>query len=144
MKMNSRLIATVATCLWLASVAAASAQEQRVRAYVPFAFTVGQTTFPSGTYEVSRVHAQTNVLMVQGDLHSAILIADSANPAQSHGTAHLTFYRYGGQYFLRGVVFDRTLDLSLPETAGERQISERPRDRLTAGPEVVSVLAQRH
>jgi len=66
MKMYPRLIATVAACLWLASVAAASAQDERVRAQVPFGFAVGETTFPSGTYEVSRVHAETNVLIVRG------------------------------------------------------------------------------
>jgi hypothetical protein len=143
MKINLRSIATVATCLWLASVAAASAQDQRVQAHVPFAFTVGQTDFPSGKYEVSRVRAQTNVLMLRGNLHSVILIADSVDAGEPGGAPHLKFYRYGGRYFLRGVVFDRTLDLSLPETPGERQISERPQNRLTTGPEIVRVVAQR-
>ena len=51
--------------------------------HVPFAFTVGQTTLPSGTYEVTRVHAQTNVIMVRDALHSVILMADAEIAASS-------------------------------------------------------------
>ena len=46
MKVYPRLIATIAACLLLASVSRASAQDERVRAEVPFAFTAGQTTLP--------------------------------------------------------------------------------------------------
>ena len=70
MKIYPRLIATIAACLFLASVSRVSAQDERVRAQVPFAFTVGQTTLPSGTYEVTRMPGQTNVIMVRGALHT--------------------------------------------------------------------------
>jgi hypothetical protein len=143
MKMHPRLIATVATCLFLASVSAVSAQEQRLRAHVPFAFTVGQTTLPSGTYEVSRLNAQSEVLLVRGDIHSVILRVDRADGGGPDDTTRLEFHRYADQYFLRGVVFERTLDLSVPETPGERGAAEQRHGRFTAGVETVTVLAQR-
>ena len=94
MKTYPRLIATIATCLFLASVGRASAQDERVRAHVPFAFTVGQTTLPSGTYEVTRMHAQTNVIMVRDALHTVILMADTGDRGELDSATRLEFHRY--------------------------------------------------
>jgi hypothetical protein len=143
MKMYPRLIATIAAALFLASVSRVSAQDERVRAHVPFAFTVGQTTLPSGTYEVTRVHAQTNVVMVRGALHTVILMADTGDRGERDATTRLEFHRYADNYFLRGVVFEGTLDLALPETAAERLAAEQRRAQSAAGPDTVAILAQR-
>ena len=143
MKTYPRLIATIATCLFLASVSRASAQDERVRADVPFAFTVGQTTLPSGTYEVTRVHAQTNVIMVRDALHSVILMADTGDRGELDPATRLEFHRYADSYFLRGVVFEGTLNLALPETAAERLAAEQRRAQSATGPETVAILAQR-
>jgi hypothetical protein len=143
MRMYPRLIATIAARLFLASVSRASAQDERVRAQVPFAFTVGQTTLPSGTYEVTRVHAQTNVVMIRSALHTVILMADTGDRSDLDATTRLEFHRYADNYFLRGVVFEGTLDLALPETAAERLAAEQRRAQSAAGPDTVAILAQR-
>jgi len=143
MKTYPRLIATFAACLVLASVSRVSAQDERVQAQVPFAFTVGQTTLPSGTYEVARLPGQTNVVIVRGALHTVILMADTAERGELKENTSLEFHRYADSYFLRGVVFDGSLDLALPETATERVAAEQRRAQAANGPETVAIVAQR-
>jgi hypothetical protein len=143
MKMYPRLIGAIAASLLLVSVSRVSAQDQRLRAQVPFAFTVGQTTLPSGTYEVTRLHAQTNVIMVRGAVHTIILMADTGDGGKLDDTTRLEFHRYADHYFLRGVVFERTLDLTLPATSAERLAAEQRRGQSLPGPETVAIVAQR-
>ena len=143
MKIYPRLIATIAACLFLASVSRVSAQDERVRAEVPFAFTAGQTTLPSGTYEVTRLPGQTNVIMVRGALHTVILMADTADRGELEENTRLEFHRYADSYFLRGVVFEGSLDLALPETAAERVAAEQRRAQSATGPDTVAIVAQR-
>ena len=143
MKVYPRLIATIAACLLLASVSRVSAQDERVRAQVPFAFTVGQTTLPSGTYEVRRMPGQTNVVIVSGALHTLILMADTADREELDENTRLEFHRYADSYFLRGVVFEGSLNLALPEPAAERAAAEQRRAQSATGPDTVAILAQR-
>ena len=91
---------------------------------------------------MTRLPGQTNVIMVRGALHTIILMADTADRGELDET-RLEFHRYADSYFLRGVVFEGSLDLALPETAAERVAAEQRRAQSATGPDTVAIVARR-
>jgi len=131
--------ATIAICLITTSTFA-QAESLRLRFHVPFAFTVENTTFAAGEYEIT---APAHLLLDLRNVKSQAAAFEHAKPAQSRkeadGRVRLIFNRYGSEYFL-AVVSDgswaSTYDMR--ESKEEKRLADTsPRPQL----KVVSVLA---
>jgi|tagenome__1003787_1003787.scaffolds.fasta_scaffold20283110_2 hypothetical protein len=133
----------------LASVAALSvpatvrAQDLKLESQVPFAFNAGHGSLPADSYYISRMDGQSDVLMVRSRSHGAMVLVQRADAADVSGTPELVFHRYGDQYFLRGIRFSGSLEMTLPESRDEHEAADRaPRSASAAGIETV-VIASR-
>ena len=129
--------------LWLGS---AGAQEPgtKIRASIPFDFTVKGKTLPAGEYEVSRVMDEPITLLLRNvhDKHDEVVV--ETEPVIGRMTPkrdELIFNRYGESYFLSEVFTagEQTGEELYP-THRERELrSEMARNQ--AGPETVTVAA---
>lgn len=81
----------------------ALAQDHKVKATIPFKFTVNGRTLPAGTYTISNEANSPRMLTIadreEGVAIMAITIPDAGYSADNK----LVFHRYGNQYFLSGV-----------------------------------------
>jgi hypothetical protein len=85
-------------------VGTSSAQENRVKATVPFAFTVGDTTLPAGTYIVGSSFNSPNALSLT-NWEKKVNVRAMGQPNQTnpkHADV-LVFHKYGNEYFLSQV-----------------------------------------
>jgi hypothetical protein len=116
----------------------AKAQSTDTITKVPFTFNVGASVLPPDTYRVSQFGGHTDVFMISGVRHSAILLSQP-DGSTTDDNPRLVFHRYGDSYFLREVRLAGNRGFSLPETRQERDAQERIAARST--PEVIVVLA---
>ena len=124
----------------------AGAQEPgtKIRASIPFDFTVKGKTLPAGEYEVSRVMDEPIALLLRNvhDKHDEVVV--ETEPVIGRMTPkrdELIFNRYGESYFLSEVFTagEQTGEELYP-THRERELrSEMARNQ--AGPETVTVAA---
>jgi hypothetical protein len=138
MKTYARTIVTLAGLALIVSATTLNAQSTDTITKVPFAFNVGSSLMPRDTYRVSRIGGHTDVFMISGFNHSAILIGQPDDP-KTDDSPRLVFHRYGDSYFLREVRLAGSTGFSLPETRLERDAQERIAGRST--PEVIVVAA---
>lgn len=106
----------------------ASAQSMRVRANVPFNFTVGSKGLPVGTYDIQGISSSgSNTLLVRAQDGSASMIV-SSNAAETVNGANktkLVFNRYRDQYFLSEIwVEGATRGHQLPKTSREKELAK--------------------
>jgi hypothetical protein len=110
-----------AGCLW---TPIARAQDQpSYQASIPFAFYIGDTLFPAGTYHITQ--AAQNMLRYSNERGVAVAyqLALAKELAPSATTGQLTFDLYGSSYFLR--------EFSAPDQgSGPHMASASPRGRL--------------
>lgn len=142
MSMFSRFAIPLAAAAAITTAAPVSAQDVDLFARVPFEFTVGNTTLPRDTYQLSRLNGHTEMLLVRGERKGLFVRAEEARP-QGPASPSLLFHRYGDQYFLREVRLDGRARLDLPETDAERDAAERRADRAAAVMQTVVVHAER-
>jgi hypothetical protein len=136
--------------LALATAAASNAQSaNKVVADIPFAFTVGDQSMPSGQYAVREANSLGNALMIQSNdaKSSVIRLTHSIRPDTSK-SARLVFHRYGERYFLAevwggGDSTGRQLLKSRQERASERELaSTRSKsDQAQSTYETIEILA---
>jgi len=137
----------VAGCLLsVLLLGSAGAQEPgtKIRASIPFEFTVKGKTLPAGEYEVSRVMDEPIALLLRNvhDKHDEVVV--ETEPVIGRMTPkrdELIFNRYGESYFLSEVFTagEQTGEELYP-THRERELrSEMARNQ--AGPETVTVAA---
>lgn len=118
-------VATFAICLTTLSTYAQSSLT--LRCSVPFAFTVGNTVFPAGKYEVTQPYRY--VLLVR-NVETQFSVFEQALPqslTNVGGSAKVVFHRYGGEYFLTQVqVTDGVVNstYNLRESGLEKQLTE--------------------
>jgi hypothetical protein len=104
----------------------ALAQDDAVRATMPFDFTVGSRLLPAGTYQINRIH--NDLIEIQSaDKGVAILSASISDENQSKNGPVLVFDKYGGQYFLREVLSGPAgaLNVNLPLSASEERVRKQ-------------------
>jgi hypothetical protein len=102
MTQMKRIIAV--TLLATASLMAhtgASAQT-KLRATIPFDFTVGNDKLPAGTYEISHAGSQDILLSCQ-QKHKNVFVVLTSTDEVRQSPDELIFNRYGDQYFLSEV-----------------------------------------
>jgi hypothetical protein len=120
----------------------------RVKADIPFNFTVGNKEFKAGTYSVGRLPgARTGDILIVRSEDGDEVGNYNVNPAYGKGEskAKLVFHRYGSQYFL-AQVFDGQggEGAQFMKSKAEREAAKK-RDVITqntAEPEFVTVIAQ--
>ena len=106
----------------------ASAQGQsfayRVKANIPFDFTVGEKKLPAGEYSVGRVGQGSDIAMSITELNGrakAMRLTYTTVTLHPKKKASLIFHRYGDQYFLFQMwQAGETAGRQFPESASER------------------------
>ena len=96
----SRVMA--AASLLVGGASSARAQHERIVSSVPFAFMVGQTELPAGSYEVRQEGADPTIVSIVGDdgrhVANAITIAAAA-AASKRSKSSLVFRKFGNEIF---------------------------------------------
>jgi hypothetical protein len=122
----NRLFSAAGLFTVLAATTFSYGQSSTVKADVPFAFQMGETTMPAGTYFIRE---SGFLLTVQGEAGhpSAMILAnpESRRDKASHGS--LEFTRYGGDYFLTKV-WDGDSEghgRALPKGKREKELARR-------------------
>src|SRR5688572_13193987 len=113
MKTYARTFVALAGFAFIVTAAVVNAQSLDTITKVPFAFAVGSSLMPSDTYRVSKLGGHTDVFMISGFRHSAILLGQPEGSGIDD-TPRLVFHRYGDSYFLREVRLAGSTGLSLP------------------------------
>lgn len=142
MSMFSRFAIPLTAAAAITAAAPVSAQDVDLVAHVPFEFTVGNSVLPRDTYQLSRLDAHPEMLLVRGERKGLFVRTEEAR-TQRREAPSLLFHRYGDQYFLRQVRLDGRARLDLPETTAERDAAEGRADRAAAVMETVIVAADR-
>ncbi len=133
------IVGTVAGLLMLSIGAPAKAQSNLETAVIPFAFTVGHTSLPAGTYEVSYLNQSPDVILVRSMFHSAFVIANEAGEGNATEMPQLVFDRIGDHYFLRDIRFVEGVDRNLPEPRAERRALDQRADRSAGNADKVAL-----
>ena len=105
----------------LISMGSARAHAQALTFKVPFDFTVGNQTLPTGTYQVSKVSGHA-ILIRTNDGRFGAMTTTFADDKGSYGVGKLIFAKYGNQYFLHEVLCnDVAINEEIPKSEGEKQ-----------------------
>lgn len=112
--------------LAIASAAActgAGAQQQGLRANIPFNFAVGDTWMPAGEYTVTS--PSSGVLVLKSGGHLAMIASTRSNDESDSGS-ELVFDRYDDQYFLHEVLCPNlaSLNLKIARSKAEKKARE--------------------
>jgi hypothetical protein len=98
------------------------AQSNEVRSKVPFAFTIGDTSLPAGTYRISM--QSDHMIMIRNQGHpsaSAFSVVDHLSKKSQNG-GELVFQKYGRQYFLSKILCNSAqMNLAIPASKGEKR-----------------------
>jgi hypothetical protein len=121
MKCNSISKSSFLVLSLLLTVAGAHAQSA-ARANVPFAFKVGTTQMPAGTYAI-RNDAGSSVVMVRSVQTGTSVLAMGRRESPSKTTDKLIFHRYGSQYFLAAILASKgSQGMVFPATRQEKEL----------------------
>jgi hypothetical protein len=127
MKINSIAQSSLVVLSLLLTAAGAYAQTA-ARANVPFAFKVGTTQMPAGTYAIEGNHG-SNIVTVRNVQTGTSVMAMGRQESPSKKADKLIFHRYGSQYFLTAILGSQGSDaMVLPATKQEKelQIADAP------------------
>jgi len=141
-------IAATLTLILPMSIIGFAGLSGRVKANIPFDFTVGNKEFKSGKYTVSRLFngntADTLIIRSADNSEAANFNVNSVT-GKGDSQARLVFRRYGNQYFLAQIFDGESREgYGLLKSKTEREAAKK-RDVITQNavePEVVTVVAQ--
>jgi hypothetical protein len=106
-----------------ALAATSFAQSNRVEAKIPFAFTVGNTSLPAGTYTIKMDSAHLIMITNNAQPRSAALSLFDLDGRKSSNGGQLLFHKYGGQYFLSEILCDDAdMNLKIPDSTKEKKV----------------------
>jgi hypothetical protein len=120
--MKLRTLAVFA--ILLAGAGIISAQDQALRAHIPFSFVVNGATLPAGEYTVRQPyspHAMT-IRDTGNGVQEFTLVVPTTGQLTQPGTPRLVFHRYGDQYFLSQVWSSSGQGNDIPLTRRERDL----------------------
>lgn len=115
---------TAITLFAMANLALAGtsfAQSNGVQATIPFAFTVGSTSLPAGTYSIQP--NSSHVIMLRSrDQPVATMSLVNQDDHKSATDGKLVFHRYAGQYFLSEIHCDGAdMNVAIPTSKSEKR-----------------------
>jgi hypothetical protein len=120
MKCNSIAKSSLVVLSLLLSVAGAHAQS--LQAKVPFAFKVGSSQLPAGTYSIQN-EMGTNIVMVRNVQTGRSVAAIGRRESPSTKTNKLIFHRYGSQYLLTTILGSQgSQGMSLPAPKQQKEL----------------------
>jgi hypothetical protein len=120
MKCNSIAKSSLVVLSLLLSIAGAHAQS--VQAKVPFAFKVGSTQLPAGTYAINN-EIGTNFVTVRNVQTGSSVATVGRRESPSKNTNKLIFHRYGSQYFLTTILGSQgSQGMSLPAPKQHKEL----------------------
>jgi hypothetical protein len=123
MKRNPISYSSLVLLSLLLSVTGAHAQSA-ARANVPFAFKVGTTQMPAGTYTI-RSEVSSNIIMIHNVQAGTSALAMGRWDAPSKKSNKLIFHRYGNQYFLTAILgSEGSQGMVFPATRQEKKLQE--------------------
>ncbi len=124
MNTQFRQFATVFGLSALIGTAALVAQTHTAVARIPFRFHVRDTVLPAGSSSVGQ--EGNAVLQVRSaSTGKAILVMTGGKNATHRQDPHLTFKRYGNEYFLSEVSLpDNQMNMKIPPTSHEKEFTE--------------------
>lgn len=97
--------------------------QNAVMASVPFAFTVGGSDMPAGTYSISPV-SDTVIAIRDRNTGKSVMSLTRHEWAGSDGTPKLVFHKYGNKYFLSQVSRGfGSAPMQLPTSKQERELA---------------------
>jgi len=107
----------------LLTTGSAVAQDHRVKATIPFNFTVNDSWLPAGTYTIGSDSNSPNVLNIRDRANSVhILAMGLPDPRDSEKVGKLVFHRYGNQYFLSEIrCGSASMNVHFPATKLEKK-----------------------
>src|SRR5262245_14576659 len=145
--MKKLVSVVVAGCLGsLLLIGSAGAQEPgtRIRAQIPFDFTVKGKTLPAGEYDITRVMDEPITLLLRNvhDKHDEVVVETAPKLERTMPKRdELIFNRYGDTYFLSDVfTAGEQTGEELRTTHQEREL-KREMAANQAGPETVTIAA---
>src|SRR5262245_30313071 len=126
-KRATAIFSAIALIAIMATAASTSAQSNYgIRITVPFDFTIGDKTYPSGRYTVGVSSSNLDLIRVHATDSYKTAFVTSTIPINAAGDDHqpqLEFNRYGDRYFLHKVwLGDR--GHQLPRSKSERELIE--------------------
>lgn len=142
MRKFSQFVTAVGAVATFALAAPVQAQyDEQLVAHVPFAFTVGKTSLPGDTYQLTRMNGHREMIVFRGERGGVLVRANEERLPRRDREPSLVFDRYGDQYFLRQIQWENTARLDLPETKEERKAAESRMASAASGMETVTVAA---
>jgi hypothetical protein len=129
MKKQSLRIFLMFGLLAILAISSAHAQTAReMTAKIGFSFTIGDKTFPSGEYRVTRLNPASDkaALMIKSadSRMSRIVLTVPVQSGRTQESAKLVFNRYGEQYFLAQVWTPAdNMGLELSRSRAERSLA---------------------
>jgi hypothetical protein len=146
--MKKRVLSVVAmsSFLFTLAIAGSAIDLGRMKANIPFDFTVGKTKLPAGSYIVDSAVVRGCLQISAADRSKNLFVSvfggeTSKKPSQ----AKLVFHRYGDQYFLWQVWNEGgTEAMRLPKSRAERELASQSKylAQNETEPELVVVMAQ--
>jgi hypothetical protein len=119
---NIAAIALVIAATFFAS-GPAQAQDNRVKATVPFNFTVGDNTLPAGTYTIGSSVNSSDILTLKS-WENRVNVMTLGHPDQNNpkNAEELVFHKYGAQYFLSDIRSSNSaMNIHLATTKAEKR-----------------------
>lgn len=124
--MKSGILAVAVTLLLSTILAGQCRAQQAAQANIPFAFTVGDKTLPSGEYQIQAVLSVSNkvqsVRLSDGSA-SAIALTTEADPKGKVSKGKLVFNCYGHEYFLSQIWSGDGVGRQLQESRREKDLA---------------------
>lgn len=123
------VVLVVVMSLVTAVVSAQGQSVKKLRATIPFEFTVGSANLSAGEYNVRSINDDGDVILVSGQskAQNAVRMSNPMTAATAPKTGKLVFHRYGNRYFLSeiwtpGQNAGRQLRMSKAERAIQREL----------------------
>ena len=121
------------------TVGSISAQEQAVKANVPFDFTVGDKLLPAGHYTISLANA--NVIKIQNSEQRVAILTMATAESNESETGKLVFNKYGDQYFLREILCSQAaMNMAVPASKQEKRVRTHEASLSTPGQQIYLAL----
>ena len=122
--MKRNLIGTVSlVVLSLLTTNNGAYAQSAARADVPFAFNVGTTHMPAGTYKIKRADFDSNFIMVSNINTGDTVLSLFQRETRSHASHKLIFHHRGNQYFLAEIWGgEGNAGMAMPATKAQQQV----------------------
>jgi hypothetical protein len=99
--------------------------QNTAQGYVPFAFSVSNTTVPAGHYRIAVNSAQSLIIRNLDEQKLAVFTPIASAAQAEAGSCKLVFHKYGDRYFLRQVLCPtNAISVDLPATRREKHAEQ--------------------